>query len=230
MQVMTFSEQSHGLPGGDRDCTPGRGRKENIVKPTCSSDTLHGSCIRHSHEIILVPAAGRRSLGLKYTNYATGHRLYTDAFADRVFVREQILNERLTENANGNISIYVVMRKDRSCLNPPPAYIEVLGSHSAVGSVPVLSAIDDLDTSVHIGTHPFEARNFCEDGPSVFDCQTLGLSCPKSHAVGSTAAGLNPDHVVSELLQLAFHLRRPSLAHSYNTDKSRDAHHQTEHG
>src|SRR5215469_5052435 len=122
------------------------------------------------------------------------------------------------------------MREDRSGLKLPPANIEILGSHSAVGGIPVLSSIDDLDPSVDIGTHAFEARNLCEDGPSVFDCQTLCLPCSKPDAVGRTAAGLNPDHVVSELLEFLFHLCRSRLAYSYHADKGGNAHNQTQHG
>src|SRR6516165_179628 len=122
------------------------------------------------------------------------------------------------------------MTKDRSCLNLPPANIEVLGSHTAIGGIPVLSSIDDLDPSVDIGTHAFEAGNFGEDGPRVFHSQTLCLPRAEPHAVGCTAAGLNPDHVVSELLQLVFHFCRSSLAHSHYTDEGGDAHNKAQHG
>src|SRR5215472_14814974 len=120
------------------------------------------------------------------------------------------------------------MRKDRSGLNVPPANIEVLGSHSAVGGIPVLSSIDDLDPSVNIRTHAFEPRNFCEDGSRVFDCQTLCLSCSKPDAVGRTATGLNPDHVVSELLEFFLNLCRSRPAHAYHTNKGSYTHNQTQ--
>src|SRR3974377_167681 len=122
------------------------------------------------------------------------------------------------------------MRKDRSSLNLPPANVKILGSHTAVGGIPVLRSIDDLDSSVNIGTHPFEAGNFCEDGPGVFDGQTLCFSPPVPDPVGRTAASLNPDHVIPELLQLMFHFCRTCLAHSHYTDKSGDAYNQTQHG
>src|SRR5438477_12228063 len=91
------------------------------------------------------------------------------------------------------------MGKDRSGLNLPPANIEVLRGHSAVGSIPVLSSIDDLNPSVDIGTHAFWTGNLGEDGPRVFDSQTLCLPSAKPYAVSCRAAGLNPAQVGSDL-------------------------------
>src|SRR5690349_16054478 len=102
MQVMAFSQQGHGLPRGDGDYSSRLRREENIVQPTSAANALHSSGVRHGHEIILIPTASGCSLGLEYTDDATRHRLDTDAFADGVFVGKEILDYRLTKEANGN--------------------------------------------------------------------------------------------------------------------------------
>ena len=154
--------------------------------------------------------------------------MYTDASAHRIFVREEILDYRLTEKAHGNIFVHVVVSKDRSSLNPPSSNVEVLGGYSAVGRIPVLSSVDNLDTSVDVRTHALETGNFCKDGASVFDSETLCLARPKPHPIGRTTAGLNPDHVVSEFLEFVFNFRGPCPANAYDADERGNAHHQSQ--
>src|SRR5262249_49474241 len=139
-------------------------------------------------------------------------------------------HDRLTEKAHGNVAINIIASKDRSGLNGPPSDLKIFGSYSAISGVPVLSSVDHLHSSIDIRTHAFETGNFCEDDPRVFARQTLCLSCPIPHAIRRTAAGLDPNHVVSELLELAFHLCRSSLAHSNDADKRSNSDDQTEDG
>ena len=181
--------------------------RKRFIQPVCSANSFHRRGIRQGDEVVLVRSAGRRALRLKHSEYAARHRIYTNALADRALIGEEILDDRLSQQTNGDVFVDVVVAKDRTALKIPFAYVEILWSHAAIRGVPVLRAVDHLHPAVNIGAHALQAGNFCKNRGRVVDLQAVGLARAETHSVGRAASCLNPDHVVAELLELLLNLR-----------------------
>jgi len=84
--------------------------------------------------------------------------------------------------------------------------------------VPILIAIDDLDWIIHIRRNALNERNLILDGYGIGHYQRLRVMRARAHAVDRAAASLNPDEVVSKIIQLLLDSRLSGFANGHDTD------------
>src|ERR1019366_8173073 len=99
-------------------------------------------------------------------------------------------------------SIYIVLRKYCSLVHVPALYIEVLGRNPAVGGMPILISVDDLNWIIDIRRNALDERNLVLDRDGVGHDQCLRVMRARADSIDRTAASLNPDEVVSKVVQL----------------------------
>src|SRR6516165_3915240 len=151
---MALPQQSYGLSGSNRNCSTRSRGEENVVQPIGTADALHCRGVRHGDEVVLVGAAGGRTLRLENTNYAARHSVDADALSNWIFVRKEILEHCLPEHAYGNVLLYIVMSEDCAALQFPSSNIKIFWSHSAICRIPVVCAVDHLHSPVDVWAHP----------------------------------------------------------------------------
>src|SRR5262249_23875378 len=76
---------------------------------------------------------------------------------------------------------------------------------TAIGRMPVLISIDDLNGIVHVRGDTLDERDLILDRHRVGDRQRRRVSRARAHAADRPAARLNPDEVVAEIVELLLH-------------------------
>jgi hypothetical protein len=71
---------------------------------------------------------------------------------------------------------------------------------------------DDLNMAIHVGRHALDQRHLLDDRIGVIEHQRPSTARPRPQAVSGTAAGLDPDKVVTQTLQLVFYFAAAGVA------------------
>ncbi len=73
--------------------------------------------------------------------------------------------------------------------------------------------------AIHVGRHTFDQWHLLGDGMGVVEHQRPSAARSRPHAVPGPAAGLDPDKVVAQTLQLVFYLAAAGIADGNHADK-----------
>src|ERR1700682_4350305 len=79
------------------------------------------------------------------------------------FDAKKLVPNCFSKDANVRRAIHVILREDRSLVDVPALDVEVFGRNAAVGGVPILIAIDDLDRIIHIRRDALDERDLVLD-------------------------------------------------------------------
>src|SRR6267378_2101145 len=118
-----------------------------------------------------------------------------------VFDAKQLFFNCTADRADVSRSIHIILREYGTLIDVPSLYVEVFWRNAAVGRVPILIAIDDLYWIIHIRRNALDERNLVLDGYSIGHDQRLRVMRTRAHTVDRAAASLNPDKVVSKIIQ-----------------------------
>src|ERR1700682_4261382 len=100
-----------------------------------------------------------------------------------IFDAKKLLPNRFPNDANVRSAIHVILREDRSLIHVPALDVEVFGRNAAVGSVPILIAIDDLHGIIYIRRNALDERDLVLDGHGISHHQRLRIVSAGAEAI-----------------------------------------------
>src|SRR5665213_255769 len=122
------------------------------------------------------------------------------------------------------------MAEYRALRDRPALDVEILRRNAAVARKPVLVAVYDLDSSVHVGGDQLDERDLVPDGNCIGHRKAARTVRSGSHSVHSSPALLDPNKVVAEVVHLLLDLRLAGLADRHDADHRADPDGDPEHG
>src|ERR1700730_2994155 len=141
-------------------------------------------------------------------------------FSNRCFNTEKLFPNGSPNHANVSRPIHVILREYCALIHVPTFDVEVFGRNAAVGGVPILIAVDNLNRIIHIRRNALDQRNLVLDCDGIGHNQRLRVmrACPD--AVDRPAASFNPDEVFSQVVQLLLVSLLSRVADGHDTDDS----------
>src|SRR5260370_5909893 len=123
-----------------------------------------------------------------------------------------------------------------SWVKPAPSAIshlrisKLLRAHTPILRAPVEVAVNHLDVAVDVRRSALDAGHLLENGLRISSRQRLGAAAAHADSIAGTAAGFNPNQVVTNFAELVFHAAGAGLAYSNHADERAHTHDDAEHG
>src|SRR6476620_866223 len=118
--------------------------------------------------------------------------------------------------------VYIRLRKELSSAQIPAANRKKLRSHAAEGGCPILLAVDDLETAVHIRRQTLNQRNLRGDRLRITEHQRSRATSTIANSITTTASCFHPNKVIAEAFQLVFDGAGSSIPDCYHANKGGD--------
>src|SRR5882757_3889367 len=157
---------------------------------------------------------------MKSSHNLAGEAVDAYYLSNRILDAKKLLPNRFPGDANVRCAIHVILREDRSFIHIPSFDVEVFGRNAAVGGVPILIAIDDLNGIIHIRRDALDERDLVLDGHGISHHQRLRIVSAGADAIDRPASGFNPDKVVSQVVEVLLDSGLPGIADGNYTDDS----------
>src|SRR5205085_3185015 len=185
---------------------------------------------RQQDEIVLVLAKRREALGGERADHLARQVGDTQRLADWIFETEETLLHGVADDANTGGVVHVILVEHGAAGDLPALDVEVLSAFAAVLRAPVDVAVNDLRASIRLRRDGLDERDLLADGFGIRDEKTVGAVRASAHAVGCTAARLDPHKVLTEIRELLLDLNGAGLADGDDADDRADTDHDAEHG
>jgi hypothetical protein len=195
-----------------------------------AADLLHGRGVRHENGVVLVLTRNGQPFGQHRTHNLAGHVFDAHDLPDGIFDAEKLIAHGSTDHADVGGSLNVVLRKGRALVDVPALDVEVFGRNAAVSGVPVLIAIDDLDSAVDVGRDALNQGHLILDGNSVAHNQGLRAVGAGAPAIDGAAARFDPNEIVAEIVELLFDASLAGFADGHDANHRSDANGDAEDG
>ena len=98
--VMTLAHQRGNLLLGLVDDFGGRRAAHDVVEPGLALDLLHHRRVRHQQVVVLILTRSRLPFHLQDAHDDAGLILHADGFADWILFSEQLIDNRLSQDAD----------------------------------------------------------------------------------------------------------------------------------
>src|ERR1051326_5387268 len=108
--------------------------------------------------------------------------------------------------------VYIRLGKELSRLQIPASNRQKLRSHPTKGGRPILLAVNDLKTSIHIRRHTLNHRDLSGNRLSVAEHKRACATRAVANTIAIAAAGFYPDKIVAKAFQLVFDSAGPGVA------------------
>ena len=155
-------------------------------------------------------------------HYLAGKAIDAYHFSNRCFNTEKLFPNCSPNHTNVCRPIHVILREYCALIHVPTFDVEVFGRNAAVGGVPILIAVDNLNRIIHIRRNALDKRNLVLNCDGIGHNQRLGVMRAGADAVDRPAASFNPDEVVTKVVQLLLDSRLSRFADCHDTDHSRN--------
>src|ERR1051326_8855722 len=222
-EMVAVAQQRRGLLPGELDDVGRDGGAEDVVEPGDAHQLFLRGGVRQDDGVVLVLAGHRQPFRRERRHDFARHGFHAHDFADRILGAEEVVAHGLAEDADGGGALDVVLRERRALRDRPSLDIKVFGRDAAERAEPVLVAVDDLRGSVDVRRDALDQRDLVLDGDGVAEGERLRAARAGADAVDRAAAGLDPDEVVAEVVELLLDARLPGFADGHDADHRGDA-------
>ena len=200
-----------------------RRRAHDVVEPRVALDLFHHRRIRHEERVVLILAGRRLALHRQDANHLARLIFHANRRADRIRVAEQLIDDRLAEDAHVGGTLDVLLGEHAAAHDIPALDGEIRRRDAADGRVPVLIPVYELHADVVVGRDVRGERHVILDRLKIAERQRPGAVRAGAHAGAVHAARLDPDHVGADVRDRLLDARRCAFADRYGADDRADA-------